>query len=337
MTRMPDLDVYLLPVDIGWNDLRRMAITAEALGFHTAWIHDNVVGPVPWKPQAASYDAWSVLGALGEATSRIRLGPLVTPMGRRHPSVFAKMTASFDNTSGGRLDLGMGPGDEPHQYEPWGLPFPVPRERIAILEEEIEIIKALWTQESVTYDGRRFRLEDAGLAPKPIQRPHPPIWIGLVFGRKIMPRVAARHADGINFYAKADDDVRATIEQVQELCADRGRDPANLRFSRCVSVWVTDEKFDVAAELRRLSRIYGTGLAYLEDYVANYERMVVGPPELIAEELVAQAELGIDQVIFNSILGPGPAYSDRPWVEGILDSWTRIAQEVKPLMQSLLI
>ena len=131
----PKLDVYVLPVEVSWQQVRAMFLRAEELGFHTAWIHDNVVGPVPWKPDAAVYDSWSVLGALGEATSRIRLGSLVTPMGRRHPSVFAKMTASFDNTSGGRLDLGMGPGDEPHQYEPWGLRYPEPPERIEILEE----------------------------------------------------------------------------------------------------------------------------------------------------------------------------------------------------------
>ena len=89
MPKMPKLDVYLLPIETEWSDVRRMAVTADELGFHTAWIHDNVVGPVPWQEDAASYDAWSVLGALGEATTNIRLGPLVTPMGRRHPSIFA--------------------------------------------------------------------------------------------------------------------------------------------------------------------------------------------------------------------------------------------------------
>lgn len=335
MPAMPNLDVYLLPVDTDWIDLRRMATEAERMGYHSMWIHDNVVGPVPWQPTAASYDAWSVLGALGEATSRIRLGPLVTPMGRRHPSVFAKMTASLDNTSGGRLDLGMGPGDEPHQYEPWGLRFPAPAERIAILEEELDIIKALWTQESVTYDGAHYQLKEASLAPKPIQDPHPPIWVGLVFGRKVMPRVAARHADGVNFYAKHDDDVRATIDKVQGLCRDIGRDPSQLKYSRCLTVWVTDDAVDVNEELKRLGNdVYGTGHEYLTNYAADYERMLVGPPEVIAEEIVNQVELGIDQIIINSILGPGPAYRDVPQTDGIIASWERLAEEVRPMVEA---
>ena len=333
---MPKLDVYVLPVDRSWPEVRRMVTRAEDLGFHTAWIHDNVVGPVPWKADAPVYDAWSVLGALGEATSRIRLGPLVTPMGRRHPSVFAKMTASFDNTSGGRLDLGMGPGDEPRQHEPWGQRFPPPGERISILNEEIEIIKRLWTEDDVTYEGEHYQLRGAGLAPKPVQKPHPPIWIGLVFGRRVMPRLAARHADGVNFYAKHDDDVSATIAQVRSLCAEAGRDPAVLRFSRCISVWVTDADADIGAEFDRLADWYGTGRDYLEDYAANYERMIVGPPEVIAAELVGQAEFGIDQIIFNSILGPGPAYAEVPVVEGILAAWERLATEVRPKMEAVL-
>ncbi len=332
----PKLDVYLLPVETEWNDLRRMVIEAERLGFHSAWIHDNVVGPVPWLPTAATYDAWSVLGALGEATSRIRLGPLVTPVGRRHPSILAKMAASFDNTSGGRLDLGMGAGDEPHQYEPWGLRFGSPSERISMLEEEIEIIKALWTRESVTYRGDQYQLMEANLAPKPIQSPHPPIWVGLVFGRKVMPRVAARYADGINFYAKHDDDVRSTIETIGSLCEREGRDPGLLKYSRCVTVWVTDDIVDIDQELKRLGRLYGTGHDYLETYVADYEKMLVGPPELIAEGIVAQAKLGIDQVIINPILGPGPAYRQTPIVEGIIASWHRIANQVKPLIHARL-
>ena len=232
----PKLDVYVLPVKVSWQQVRAMFLRAEELGFHTAWIHDNVVGPVPWKPDAAVFDSWSVLGALGEATSRIRLGSLVTPMGRRHPSVFAKMTASFDNPCGGRFDLGMGPGDEPHQYEPWGLRYPEPRERIEILEEEIEIIKRLWTHERVTYEGEHYQLRDASLAPKPLQKPHPPLWIGLVFGRRVMPRLAARHADGVNFYSKHDDDVAATIEQVRSLAETsdatphRSSSPAACRY-----------------------------------------------------------------------------------------------------------
>lgn len=335
---MPKLDVYLLPVNTDWIDVRRMATEAERMGYHSMWIHDSVAGPVPWQPDAASYDVWSVLGALGEATSRIRLGPLVTPMGHRHPSVFAKMTASLDNTSVGRLDLGMGPGDEPHQYEPWGLKYPSAGERIAILKEELDIIKALWTEDSVTYQGAHYQLNEANLAPKPIQDPHPPIWVGLVFGRKVMPRVAARHADGVNFYAKHDDDVRATIEQVQGLCSDIGRDPSQLKYSRCVTVWVTDEPVDIDdidEEFKRLGNdVYRTGHEYLTNYAAEYERMLVGPPEVIAEGIVSQAELGIDQVIINSILGPGPAYRDVPRVDGVIASWQRLAEEVRPMVEA---
>lgn len=325
--------VYLLPVDVGWHDLRRSCVRAEDLGFDNAWIHDNVVGPVPWLPTTPVFDAWSVLGALGEATSRIRLGPLVTPMGRRHPSLFAKMTASFDQITGGRLDLGMGPGDEAHQFEPWGMEFPEPPERIAILEEEIEILKRLWTEESVTFVGTHYQLDGATMAPKPIQAPHPPIWVGLVFGRKVMPRVAARWADGINFYTKDDDQVVATMEQVSDLCREIGRDPEPIMFSRCLSVWITEDDFDMDVELGRLAERYGTGRDYLDAYAANYERMIVGPPEHVVAELIKQHELGIDQLIINPLMGAGPAYAGLPLVDASLASMERIATDVMPLVR----
>lgn len=325
--------VYLFPIDTPWTDLRRTCVRAEDLGFDNAWIHDNVVGPVPWLSTTPVFDAWSVLGALGEATSRIRLGPLVTPMGRRHPSLFAKMTASFDQTTGGRLDLGMGAGDESHQFEPWGMEFPEPSKRISILEEEIEIIKRMWTEEAVTFAGTRYQLDGATMAPKPVQDPHPPIWVGLVFGRTVMPRVAARWADGINFYTKYDDQVAATMEQLKGLCGDIGRDPEPIMYSRCLSVWLTEDDFDMDAELDRLAEGYGTGRDYLDAYAADYERMIIGGTDQVAAELIKQHELGIDQLIINPLMGAGPAYAGLPPLDAFLASMERLATEVFPLVR----
>lgn len=333
MSRPIRFGVYPLPVGWSWPELRATFQLAEELGFDFAWTHDNVVGPVPWLPDAPVFDAWSVLGALAEATSTIRLGPLVTPMGRRHPAVFAKMTASLDVISGGRLDLGMGPGDEERQFVPWGMPWPDPRERIEILEEELEVVTRLWTQDVASFEGRHYRLDEAVLAPKPVQQPHPPVWIGLIFGRKIMPRVAARWADGVNFYVKRDEDVLSTKALVEAHRRALGRDPADLRWSRNLPVWITEEEGNVDAELERLSATYRVSAEYLQDYVADYERLTTGPAATIVDEIVKQVELGIDHILFNYLMGPGPAFADMPLVEGIHASMRRIAGDVLPLVR----
>jgi alkanesulfonate monooxygenase SsuD/methylene tetrahydromethanopterin reductase-like flavin-dependent oxidoreductase (luciferase family) len=284
----------------GYEDLRQVWQEAERLGFDSAWIGDNVVGAVPELNEAPVFDAWSVLGALAMATHKIRIGSLVTPCGRRHPALFAKMTSIADIISGGRLNIGVGPGDEDRQFLPWGMAFPAPAERVAVLREEIEVLKLMWTEEHATYEGRYYRLEDACNSPKPLQKPHPPIWIGLATGKKLMPRLAAEYADGINV-AHPDDDVAIRfLELVSQHCRDLRRDFDLIEKSRTINMIITEEEASFARDLEGQARRMGVPIDYLRDfYEGSYERWVRGEPEQCFDQLKEVIDMGFTHLIFR--------------------------------------
>lgn len=214
---------------------------AERLGFEAGWTQDNIMGHAPYVPADTEYfEVFTLLSAIADATSTIRIGPMATPAVRRIPPLIAKMVASLDNISGGRVNLGIGAGDDEVQYRAWGQDFPLPAQRVAILRESIEIQKLLWTQDRASYKGEHFEIGGVALSPKPIQKPHPPIWVAIGQGTKLMPRVAAEHADGIGVEWGDDALVRRIIQALEENCAALGRDVEEIIRGRLVWIIFTD-------------------------------------------------------------------------------------------------
>ena len=340
---MPRIGVSQNGVGWGYTQMRDFWVEADRLGFHSGWMMDNTVWPSDVSEEGSAFQAsgeavemmpvfetWTVLPALAEATKQIRMGPLVTPCNRRHPALFAKITSVFDRISNGRLNLGLGPGDDPIYYEPWGIRYPEVRERIAILREEIEVLKRLWTEKEANFDGAYYTLRNATNDPKPVQKPHPPIWLGIIFGKQLMPRLAAEHADGVNLYNASDRAVKEILGIFEERCQEVGRDFDAVLKSRSVNV-VFSESPDVLPPLETLG---GTtvGLAgerfrellgmpeelanfhdltiseqrsrlssAKQDYLRITERFVFGTPDQIAEELTRMAEDGIDEFIIRGL------------------------------------
>lgn len=329
MSTAREIGVYLNGVGGDYMLMREAWQLAEAVGFTHVWSMDNVVGPVPYRAEMPVLDTWTVMPALAEATSRIRFGPLVSPFSRRHPAVMAKSSTILDLISGGRLELGLGPGDEPRQHLPWGQPYPRPRERIAILREEIEIIRSMWTESSTTHWGEHYTLIEAINEPKPVQQPHPPIWVGLtVHGKVVMPKVAAELADGVNLYVGADDLARAQMARVVEHGRRIGRDPDRLRWSRMVNVVLTDDDLDIEAFLRIRSEQTDQSVDYLREYYATYECLVAGTPEQVAAGIAERVyDLGINQpiVMVGSL--------DTPAFGTDLDALAAFGQRVLPLLE----
>ncbi|HIF92911.1 MAG: LLM class flavin-dependent oxidoreductase [Myxococcales bacterium] len=302
---------------IGWDfgQFRDYVIEAEALGYDAFWTMDNVVLIHPeTEEQVPVYETWVLLPALASVTSKIRLGPLVTPCNRRHPALFAKMTTSFDQISHGRLDLGMGPGDDPIYFIPWGMSYPKTSERIAILREEIEVIKRMWTEERASYEGKFYRLDEAVNHPKPVQTPHPPIWIGLVMGKKLMPRLAAEVADGINLYNGSDVAVRELLDTVKRNCDETGRDYDAIPKSRSVNVIFSDQPIandessyfrpkdvEVVKKMSLDDQLAEMKVKKYSNFVRLTERFVVGTPDQIAEELSEIKDMGFDQIILGGL------------------------------------
>lgn len=224
-----------------FSDTRAIWKEAELLGFEAAWTQDNIMGHAPYVPADTEYfEVFTLLAALADATEKIRIGPMATPAVRRIPPLIAKMVASLDNISGGRINLGIGAGDDEVQYRAWGQDFPAPAQRVAILRESIEIQKLLWTQDRASYKGDHFEIKNVALSPKPIQKPHPPIWIAIGQGTKLMPRVAAEHANGIGVEWGDDVLVRRIIEALKKNCDALGRDINEITRGRLVWIIFTD-------------------------------------------------------------------------------------------------
>ena len=323
-----EVGVYIPGHSWSYPEFRHAFVEAERLGFDAGWTMDNNVGAAETLRDLPVFDTWTVLPAIAEATSKIRLGPLVTPVGRRPFALFAKTTSIFDRISDGRLDLGIGAGDHADYFEPWGQPYPEGKVRVEQLREQIEVLKLMWSEDRADYEGKYVTLRGAINEPKPVQKPHPPIWIGLTRSRTRMPRLAARYADGINIYLPEPKD-REMLEIFERCCEEIGRDPGEVRRSRNLIVAVTDRQIDLVEVIRSEAN---EGVGDFESMLPNitdYENPIIGPAEHCIEQIRLRGE-GFDQVIVNS---PGLDYEDRLYTttpEGTRHAMRRFAEEVMP-------
>jgi alkanesulfonate monooxygenase SsuD/methylene tetrahydromethanopterin reductase-like flavin-dependent oxidoreductase (luciferase family) len=219
-----------------WQQIDDEFAMAEELGFDHAWLVDHLVdtdGP----PESGCLEGWTLLAAIAARTSRIRLGVLVSSNTFRHPALLLKEAVTVDHISAGRLILGIGTGWNVDEHRRYGIDLPEPPERVDRFEEAVELIHALMSRESATFEGRFYRLDDARLEPRPIQRPR------IAAHRPRMLRIAARYADQWDTFAAlpgtATDGVEAgladRIALLDEACRAIGRDPSEIRRS----TWAT--------------------------------------------------------------------------------------------------
>jgi F420-dependent oxidoreductase-like protein len=220
---------------------RKVWRAVDEAGFDQIWNSDHLSKTQSsGDPTGPILDAWTALGALAADTKRVRVGVLVSGNIHRHPALLAKMATTVDHISNGRLEMGLGTGWNADALGRLGMPaYDVP-ERVRRLAEACRVLKALWTQERASYNGRYYQLQDAIHEPKPLQKPHPPIVIG-GRGPKVTTRIAARHAQGWNTSgSKGFDADRDAMKALDEHCASIGRDPKTLR--RSVNVGWNDGK-----------------------------------------------------------------------------------------------
>jgi F420-dependent oxidoreductase-like protein len=210
-------------------ELRAIWQVADEGDFDQLWNFDHFAA-IMGDPERDVLEGWTLLGAMAEATSRVRIGCMVTGNTYRHPAVLAKMAVTIDQLSGGRLELGIGAAWADIEHEMLGIDFGTAGRRVAWLDEACTLMKLLFTQERTTFEGERYTLRDAIANPKPVQQPHPPFWIGGRGERKTL-RVIARHADVWNAPGGEPDEVARLAGVLDAHCADLGRDPAEIRRS----------------------------------------------------------------------------------------------------------
>jgi F420-dependent oxidoreductase-like protein len=215
-----------------WPEILALWQEIDSLGYDTAWAFDHFL-PIFSDPAGPCLEGWTALAALAMATQRVRLGLMVTGNSYRHPAVLAKMATTVDIISGGRLILGLGAGWFALEHHEYGIPFDTIGGRLRRLDETLQIIKLLWTQERTNFNGLHFKLENASFNPKPMQKPYPPLLIG-ASGEKIALGIVAEHAQMWNSFGTPEV-FRAKIARLEEHCRRIGRDPATIEKSVLVS------------------------------------------------------------------------------------------------------
>ena len=230
--------------DAKWIKAVEIAVLAEELGFDSIWVYDHFHN-VPRPAHEAVFECWTTIAAISQRTSRIRLGQMVGCNSYRNPGLLAKITSTVDVISGGRLDWGIGAGWYENEYRGYGFEFPAPKDRIGMLRETVEIVKSMWTEPETTYRGSYYELSRANCDPKPLQVPHPPVWIG-GGGEQLTLRVVARHADASNFGGNPDMWAHKR-EVLKAHCADVGRDEATIRKTWSPEVFIRSTEAEVEA------------------------------------------------------------------------------------------
>lgn len=280
------------PADIPYAVRRDHWRAAERLGYDWASVGDHfLTNPVfgardtdPWN------EAWVSLAALAEATERIRVGVLVSSVGYRHPALLAKMAATLDVISGGRLEFGIGAGYLEAEYRMYGLPFPSASVRIAQLDEAIRVCKLLWTQEHANFSGEHFTLANAVCEPKPLQQPHPPIWIGGMGEQKTL-RVVAEHADGWNAFPMPVPQLQHKLDVLRGHCDALGRDFGAIRKQLVCTPIVRADSAQVEHELVRFA-----AERQLPPEQARH-MAIAGTPEQVAAALAPYIGIGFDMFV----------------------------------------
>ncbi|HMQ25026.1 MAG TPA: TIGR03560 family F420-dependent LLM class oxidoreductase [Acidimicrobiales bacterium] len=255
-----------------WDEIVRRVQLAEELGFDGAWGFDHFQ-PMYGEGPGETFEGMTTLAALAGVTEHIRLGLLVTGATYRHPSVFAAQALTVDHASHGRLELSLGAAWFDKEHTELGIPFPPTGERFDLLEDTLEIVTRLFTGETVSYDGKVVSLADAQMNPLPVQRPHPPIWIGGQGPKRTLPLVA-RYADVWHSFGTPSSMAEASA-RIDELAVEAGRDPGDITRAGSLSLDDLDTAARHAAKWRDAGYGYlvcgwpGAGAAQVEAFVRD--------------------------------------------------------------------
>ncbi|QLG49056.1 TIGR03560 family F420-dependent LLM class oxidoreductase [Natrinema halophilum] len=297
-----DLDVgIILPqygTDVG--TVRDTALEAERLGYDAVWLEDHFQSWIG-EPRRTTQECWTTLSAVAEATDRVRLGTLVTSQSYRHPALLAKMAATVDHVSDGRLELGLGAGWYADEYDRFGYEFrEPPAERLRRLAETVEILQGLWTSETYSHEGEHLEIDLAGAfcEPKPVQDPHPPIWIG-GGGEDFTLRYTAELADGWNYGTLEPEGFAEKLDVLRAHCGDEDRyDEIRKSAELFVFVGETSEAAETKREAFRDAFLPDEPSEPREFFLAGYvETAPTGTPAAVRERLSEYAAVGIEEVM----------------------------------------
>jgi F420-dependent oxidoreductase-like protein len=279
---MPELSfgIKTAPQHTTYEDMLAIWQEAEQIpSIDHAWLFDHFA-PIAGDVSGACLEGWTVLAAFAAKTERLRIGLMVTGNTYRHPAVLAKIAATVDVISNGRLDFGIGAGWNEYEHDSMGIPLYKPGERIRRLDEACEIIKRLFTESTVDFDGRYYQLKEARSEPKPVQKPYPPFVIG-GSGEQLTLRVVAKHADIWNYSGGDVATFRHKVNILHNHCEAVGRDPSEIELSYQYRL----DPDDIPATRKTLEEFIEAGATHLVLYLPTpYAEGIV---QRLADEVIA--------------------------------------------------
>lgn len=280
--------VSLPQIKRSWEQTRDVAVEVERLGFDSVWLNDHIYG-VPF-PQIPILEAWTTLSAVGAVTRRVELGTLVTPVGFRNPALLAKMAATLDNITNGRVIVGLGVGWFQEEFTGYGFDFPPTRARLEQLDEAVQVLRKLWSEGQATFAGKHFRLDDAYCEPKPVRSV--PVMIGGA-GEKVLLRLVAQHANIWNNLAVTQAELGSKVAKLREHCAAVGRDPAEITVSQQCLVVIGTDAADAQAKVEKAGKIYGGHMG------VGGEHGIAGTPEQCIAAIQRHIDLGCTMFVIE--------------------------------------
>jgi F420-dependent oxidoreductase-like protein len=310
-TRPVRFGVQTAPQNCTWEELLALWEEIDSLGYDTAWTFDHFI-PIFTDPNGPCLEGWLTLAALAARTRRVRLGTLVTGNTYRNPALLAKMAATVDHVSGGRLEFGIGAAWFELEHTAYDAPFPPIGERMDRLDEALHIIRAMWTEHAPSFEGKHYSIREALCEPKPVQKPHPPILIG-GGGEKRTLRLVARHAQLWNGFGSPAV-FRHKIGILAEHCRKEGTDVDAIEKSVLLPVLVTDDPERVKPLVAIVAGSQG-----LSESEAR-ERVLAGEPDEVTDQIRAYVDAGVTHFI-AMVFAPHEAHRE---------SLRRFAEEVIP-------
>jgi F420-dependent oxidoreductase-like protein len=271
------------------DSLKKLATKAENLSFDSFWVMDHfhqisMVG----KQDEPMLEGWTTLSVLAGITSKIKLGTLVTGAIYRHPSVLAKMAATLDVLSKGRLFMGIGAAWNQEESLAYGIPFPPNKERLLRLEEAIQIIRKMWTEEpAANFNGKYYQIRNAYCNPKPLQKPSPPIMVGGTGERQTL-KIVAKYADACNLFGSLET-VKRKLSVLREHCKSVGRDYDSILKTKLGFVIIDKDRATGEKRVQQISKVMP------EDQIREF--VIYGTPEDVLKQIELLEEAGIQYFI----------------------------------------
>jgi F420-dependent oxidoreductase-like protein len=285
-----------------WRVMSDLALAADAGPWESLWVYDHF-HTVPVVSEEATHEAWTLMSAFAATTSRIRLGQMCTCMAYRNPAYLAKVAATVDVISGGRLEMGIGAGWYEHEWRAYGYGFPDAPTRLRMLREGVEIMRQAWTTGSATLDGEFYRVDGAIVRPLPLQEGGIPMWVA-GGGEKVTLKIAAQYARYTNFNGGPEVFAHKS-ELLRGHCETVGTDFDAIVRSSDFNTIVGDTEADVQSRIDQLESRFATSMGdqkaaeYVRQYRVGNAESLVGTPAQIVEKLEERRALGLGYSIHN--------------------------------------